>query len=83
MLVTSDIYRILENLLISELSIWDIKVDVDDDIMVEANFAIWDTKVKFYDEINNYIKVNRKTNKANRNTGPPPTMVVVSRRVMN
>ena len=61
-----------------------VKVKFDDDFKVEVNFTIWDVTVNFNDDVNDDGKVdgNRDTTKMKSNTILPPTMAVVSRRIL-
>ena len=81
-LVTYELYRVLGKFLVSESVIRDVEVKVGNNVGVDINSAIWDVKVEFNDEVNGDIEGNGNTTKTNRNTGPYPTMAVVSRRVM-
>ena len=67
-----------------ESAILGVKVKFDDDFKVEVNFTIWDVTVNFNDDVNDDGKVdgNRDMTKMKSNTILPPTMAVVSRRIL-
>ena len=77
-LSTSDFYSMVSGLLISESAVWDIRVKVK----VNVDTHIWVIVVEVDD--NSEVKVNSNikgdTTKTKSNTGPYPTMVIVSRR---